>query len=81
MSPITTEEKKSTTTNSSTDSHDEDDTKSDTEMIDNTNLLYIPVRLPCGVEVKARPGVLSNCPMVRLHSILPINCQMIFFVC
>ena len=32
--------------------------------IDNTTLVYIPVRLPCGVETCCAPEVLSHCPMV-----------------
>ena len=35
------------------------------EMIDNSQHFYIHLRLPCGVEIRARPGVLSNCPSVR----------------
>lgn len=32
--------------------------------IDNTTLVYIPVRLPCGIQVQCAPEVLSGCPMV-----------------
>ena len=32
--------------------------------IDNTNLVYVPIRLPCGVETFCSPEVLSRCPMV-----------------
>jgi hypothetical protein len=35
-----------------------------TPMIDNTALVYIPIRLPCGVQVLCAPEVLSGCPMV-----------------
>jgi hypothetical protein len=32
--------------------------------IDNTTLVYIPIRLPCGVDILCSPEVLSRCPMV-----------------
>jgi hypothetical protein len=32
--------------------------------IDNTTLVYIPIRLPCGVQILCAPEVLSGCPMV-----------------
>ena len=33
-------------------------------MINNSDIFYVPFHLTCGVEVKARPGVLSNCSKV-----------------
>ena len=38
--------------------------KKEPEMIDNSKIFYVPFRLTCGIEVKARPGVLSNCSKV-----------------
>lgn len=45
-----------------------DNDENQPKMIDNSNLLYISLSLPCGVEVRARPGVLSNCPAI-LHEL------------
>ena len=37
-------------------------------MIENSSLVYIPIRLPCGVVAQCRPEVLSRCPQV-LHDL------------
>jgi len=39
-------------------------TTADSAMIDNRQLIYIPIRLACGVCAYCSPDVLSNCPMV-----------------
>ena len=33
-------------------------------MINNTTLVYIPIRLPCGVQAFCAPEVFSKCPMI-----------------
>lgn len=55
-----------------TDDHDDNDDKQEPdatsplheEMIDNSNLVYLPIFLRCGVTVYCRPDVLARCPMV-----------------
>lgn len=39
-------------------------TQPEFEHIDNTRLVYIPITLPCGIQVQCAPDVLSNCPMI-----------------
>ena len=34
------------------------------QMIDNSNLTYIPIHLMCGVTVQCRPDVLTRCPQI-----------------